>query len=327
LRLPLESLVRHRTIRSIAALVDGEVREAQPSLVVELQPAGNRPPIFCVHGIGGEVVQLTKVAKYLPREQPLFGFHAVGRNSAEEPFSSIDKMATTYLEHLRTYQPQGPYYVAGYSFGGTVALEMAQQLVAAGETVAALIVIDTASQTYVRENFKLIYIPRFFIHLPIWFFGDYLRSGWRKIWTRPMRLLRLATKRLWDLVKPGRKGDENIDIEAVFYAPDVPEHYRRLYAAHYRALRGYKASPYPGKVTLLRSRITGLFGSLEQDLGWSDIAAAGVDVNYVCGSHTTMLEEPHVQALANALSRVALEAQVIQQEKMAAATRASPVVC
>jgi thioesterase domain-containing protein len=319
-RVPLASLVQHRTIRSIASIVEGEDVMIRNTPVVELQPQGNRPPVFCVHGIGGEVVQLTTLVKHLPLEQPFFGFQAMGRDSADEPFSTIEKMAEYYLEHMRDVQPEGPYYVAGYSFGGSVAFEMAQQLMAAGETVAALIVIDTASQTYVRDNYKWIYIPRFFIHLPIWFFGDYLRSGWRKIWTRPMRLLRLAAKRLWDLVKPGKKDASSVDVEAVFYAPDVPEHYRRLYEAHYRALRAYKARPYSGKVTLLRSRITGLFGSLEKDLGWKDVADGGVEVNYVCGSHATMLDEPHVEALANTLSRVALEAQVIQNERATATT-------
>ncbi|MCG8587473.1 MAG: thioesterase domain-containing protein, partial [Pirellulales bacterium] len=208
--------------------------------------------------------------------------------------------------------------LAGYSFGGGVAFEMSQQLVAAGEEVGALIVIDTASQTYVRENPKLIYIPRFLLHLPVWFFGDYIKSGWRSIWNRPARLVRLAARGLWNRVTPAKRAQDEVDVEAVFYAPQVPEQYRRLYEAHYRALRAYKAKPYPGKVTLLRSRITGLFGSLEKDLGWSDVALGGVEVNYVAGSHATMMLDPHVEVLAHTLTRVALEAQVIQQEKAAA---------
>ncbi|MCG8585570.1 MAG: amino acid adenylation domain-containing protein, partial [Pirellulales bacterium] len=97
-RVSVANLVHHRTIRSIASLVESDGAVVRQSLVVELQPEGNRPPVFCAHGIGGEVVQLTALAKHLPREQPLFGFQAAGRDTKEKPFSSIEKMAARYIE-------------------------------------------------------------------------------------------------------------------------------------------------------------------------------------------------------------------------------------
>ena len=316
--LPLASMVHHGTIEKLAALIDNDNSSVKQSLVYELQPLGTRPPIFCVPGIGGDVLQFAALAQNIDKDQPVMAIQAVGCDDGEEPLTSIKEIAQLYVRNILARQPHGPYYLAGYSFGGTVVFEVAQQLTDAGKQVAMLIMVDTASPGYGRGEFKWVYILRFLKHLPTWFMHDYVRSGWRNIILRPVRLVSAIGRRLWNLVAPQKKRliSVDADVDAGLYTPDLPEMYRKVIAAHYEALRSYQVRPYPGKVTLLRSRVSGLFGSLEHDLGWGDVAEGGADVEIVSGAHFTMLDEPHVAALAEKMARAASEAHAQHQEQL-----------
>ena len=104
---------------------------------------GSAPPLFLVHSILGELTWLPMLAHELDERWPLYGFAAPGLNSDEPFFTSLQAMAAAYLEGVRQLQPQGPYVLGGYSFGGIVAFEMTRQLQQAGERVDALVLIDS----------------------------------------------------------------------------------------------------------------------------------------------------------------------------------------
>src|SRR5205085_1980189 len=110
--------------------------------LVALQRLGNRAPFFCVHGLGGEVLFLGKLARLLGPDQPFYACRMRGLNRDEEPFLTIEEMAAHHLSELIRVQPEGPYYLGGYSLGGMVAFEMAQQLRRCGRDVALLAIID-----------------------------------------------------------------------------------------------------------------------------------------------------------------------------------------
>lgn len=166
LRLPLSALVEHSTIRALAAhlrsVLDIPV-EANPqpqsaqalastsprapawSTLVALQAQGTRPPFFCVAGMGGNPMNLRALAQALGPEQPFYALQHRGVDGVLRPHESIEAMAAESIADLRRVQAQGPYHIGGFSFGGLVAYEMAQQLLRAGEAVGGLVLLDTAN--------------------------------------------------------------------------------------------------------------------------------------------------------------------------------------
>src|SRR5581483_3852253 len=136
-------LFRNGTVREQAQLVAHErMGDEAWSPVVPLHPHGTRPPFFLVHGIGGEVLSFQGLAQHVACEQPIFGLQADMRQGAAF-FGTVEDVAATYLRHVRSASASGPYHLGGYSSGGIIAYEMAQQLVAAGERVSSLVMLDS----------------------------------------------------------------------------------------------------------------------------------------------------------------------------------------
>src|SRR5207302_2028496 len=104
---------------------------------------GERPPLFCTHGAGANVLCFEELARHLPPDQPFYGLQSPGLDGTTPPVQQVEEMAAWYVDEIRAVQAHGPYYLAGCSMGGVVAFEMAQQLVAAGEEVAFLGLLDT----------------------------------------------------------------------------------------------------------------------------------------------------------------------------------------
>ncbi|MEM9663834.1 MAG: amino acid adenylation domain-containing protein [Bacteroidota bacterium] len=142
LDLPLALMAKAPTVAELARVIKrGQVNEAWSSLV-PLQLHGTRPPLFCVHGGRGNVLNFERLARRLGDEQPVYGLQWDGLDGSAGR-NRIDAMATAYLEEVRQVQPHGPYLLAGHCTGGAVALEIAHQLRAAGEAVPLLIMFNT----------------------------------------------------------------------------------------------------------------------------------------------------------------------------------------
>jgi thioesterase domain-containing protein len=126
----------------IAFLRQAEALKNGPASIVPIKPEGTRPPIFAVSGHGGDVFCFLPLARRLHAEQPLIGVQPPGLNGTE-PLRSIEALARYEIGQIRAYRPRGPYLIAGHCAGGTLAFEVAQQLVAAGEEVALLALIGS----------------------------------------------------------------------------------------------------------------------------------------------------------------------------------------
>jgi acetoacetyl-CoA synthetase len=139
--LPSATICYAPTIAALAALLE------QPDLpryspFVPLKQGAEKPPIIIAHGLGGRA-SFSELAKHIRTGHPIYGIQAKGVDGMEEPFERIEDMAQFYLDALNQLQPEGPYILIGYSFGGLVALEMAQRLSGDGKKIALLVLIDT----------------------------------------------------------------------------------------------------------------------------------------------------------------------------------------
>lgn len=273
--LPLSILFSNPTIEGLANILERRKNYLPWSPLVAIQPLGNKPPFFCVHPIFGTVLPYYELAHFLGRDQPFYGLQPVGIDGQYPPLASIEAMAAYYIKALQTVQPTGPYLIGGWSFGGLVAFEMAQQLVASGQQVALLAILDTSSPTN-KPNFwdgyKFLFTSMQYI-LP--FLLDYLY------------LLIPFT----DFISQQLKEQILRELSIVPMAP--------VFQANSQATLNYLPQPYQGKVTLFKSSEPSIT-DIDSTLGWSKLCSV-VEVNLVPGNHLTMLKKPHVQLLAEQL--------------------------
>jgi thioesterase domain-containing protein/acyl carrier protein len=302
-RLPLTVLQEAPTIEALSKLIERQTDAPPWSTLVPLQPLGLRPPFFCVHGAGGTILCLADLARRCAPHQPFYGIRASSGQGYEQPSSRVEDVAARYLEAVCALQPRGPYYLGGYSFGGSVALEMAQQLHASGERVGLLAVLDhTPPPTRYR---RLVWSPTlpldFALNAAQWLVEDVWRAGTGQRLAALRSRAPVALAQALNLLRRPGRGTGGQDVDEIFAGRRLPEDFRRLLAAHYQAMRDYAPRPYPGRVALFRARVRPLLRLHGRDLGWGQLARGGLEVVTVPGNHETLLKPPHVQHLAATL--------------------------
>ncbi|HEY2006808.1 MAG TPA: HAD-IIIC family phosphatase, partial [Solirubrobacteraceae bacterium] len=145
--LTLSSVLDAPTVDQFARLLEAGGSLEYRSLV-PMRTNGSRPPFYCVHGAGGNVLSLRDLAMAMPADQPFYCLQARGLDGKSEPFETVEETAAYYLTEIRALQPHGPYYLGGGCYGGLVAFEMARQLRERGETIGLLALIDTYNHAY-----------------------------------------------------------------------------------------------------------------------------------------------------------------------------------
>jgi amino acid adenylation domain-containing protein len=294
---PVSVLARASTIERLADVLSHPEDAEPPSLLVDLQPRGDRRPLFLVHGIGGEVLSLAGLAHRLAPDQPVYGIRAKGSDGTQEPLSDVESMAACYLEAVRTVAPQGPYLLGGYCSGGTVALEMARQLRARGDEVALLAMIDTeAPETGHGARW---WNPRLFAaylrNMGTWVVDD---DFFRLAIADKMARLRSKGRLLRARVRSLGSSMVDADIRDVLGVWRFPDQHRAFLETHARALANYEMREYDGPITLIRARTVSLSSLSSRDLGWSRLAKGTLDIRVVPGAHDNILTEPRVRVLA-----------------------------
>jgi thioesterase domain-containing protein len=287
LTLPLATLLRAPTLRSLGSLIDRELTEEKDSgppqpILATLHSEGDLPPLFCVHGAGGGVIFYQQLVAQLPTNRPLVAIEAPGRRPGSPVESlSIPCAATRYLEAIRGRQKSGPYFLCGYSYGGVVAFEMARQLEVTGETVELLVLLDAknpAVQTFTR--------------------GDRLRWIWNdpRAPTRISKVLALGRYLFRQAVQRIAKRPQEIGQEA----GDILD--KELYGSRVDAIRAYRPPPYPGKLILLRvADEDGDPFTPPRDYGWGNVCRE-LDVHFVPGRHHTLFTTENAPVLAKHLT-------------------------
>ncbi|MGK7923836.1 MAG: amino acid adenylation domain-containing protein, partial [Spirulina sp.] len=142
---PLSILFDAPTIEQLANLLRQQGWSATWSSLVAIQPNGSRPPLFCIHGIGGNILSYRNLAHYLPSDLPIYGLQALGLDGKQPYLTTIEAMAEHYLQEIQSVQPEGPYFLLAHSFGGKVIFEMAQKLHEQEQKLALLALLDSSS--------------------------------------------------------------------------------------------------------------------------------------------------------------------------------------
>lgn len=290
-RLGLNTFFQAATIAQQARALQEEQQETGEGAIVEIQPLGSQPPFFCVHPRNGSVFQYYRLAQLLGNDRPFYGVQSLGVHEGALPHRSIEEMAAAYLEEIRLRQPQGPYLLGGYSFGGVVAFEMAQQLLAQGQSVARLVLIDTYNTQHIWFA-----PPSFRDRLSGYLQQLHQRSWWQKL-PYAQAVIQQELLQKFRGLQP-QWGDQ------AQLSPSS-QHLEAVRAVCETAARQYRPQPYPGETILLRateqpedSRFQPV--RLDPTLGWEGLIAA-LKIQDVPGTHFSLLDEPHVHTLAETL--------------------------
>jgi amino acid adenylation domain-containing protein len=277
INLPLATLFTAPTIAQLASLMLDQGWSAPWSSLVSIQPHGTKPPFFCVHPLGGNVLCYQPLAEALGTDQPFYGLQARGLDGKQTPLTSVEEIAADYIQEIKLIQPQGPYFLGGHSFGGFVAYEMARQLEQQGENVAMVALIDSLGPNYVDKH---TFAEKMQIHLnnltqlsPSRAL-DYLQV--RVEFFLRQKVLKLIQKRYFQ-------------IASLFLSSKQKP---LAVMNRYDILLNYNPQTYGGKLTLLRARVRDVKGYSDPNGGWGGLALGGVDVFEIPGDHLTMLVQP-----------------------------------
>ncbi len=292
-RLPLATLFRAPTIAQLAAVLESDASQSWSSLV-PIQPHGTRPPLFCVHAVGGNVLEYFDLARQLGSDQPFFGLQSIGLSGSHAPHTSIEDMAAHYVKEIRECQPAGPYFIGGRSLGGIIAYEMARQLRMQGAEVGLLALLDSypvghqklSPQAGTASSKLKRFSRRVCTHI----------SNLRGL-SLKQRLLYLAGKSQYAPVQIKSKLWRTLYRWYKRVGREIPVTLRKVEEFNWLAARDFVPRVYDGPVTLFwaSSDLRAKFDMLE---GWQTLAPGGLAVHEVSGTHLDIIKEPHVADLA-----------------------------
>ena len=300
--LPLATLFEASSIRGLARVLASDAPALPRSTLVPIQPHGSRPALFCIHAIGGEVLNFLDLAHHLGTEQPFYGIQAPTPADVDGQFLTIAEMASNYVQVIREVQPEGPYLLAGLCYGGVIAFEIAQQLTQQGCPVAMLSLLDTWSPVLVPdyEDYAQLLVEnaQYLARLNQVELGITLESI-RQL--EPEQQVMTVLKR----VKEANLVPTEIGI-------DWLRRYLEGYKLRSDAFHQYVPTPYTGAISLFRagSRSEQQFAEFaeqgmdiyDETQGWGEVAVGHFNNIQVPGYHETMCHEPHVQVLAEQLT-------------------------
>jgi thioesterase domain-containing protein len=144
-RVGLATLFRRPTVEGLAAALRDAGSDPAAPYVVELNPAGSGPPLFFAHSAVGELAMYFPLARELAGSRPLYGMQPDGFFRHGDPGDlTLDQLADRYAEEIARIRPDGPYHLCGFSAAGRLAVAVAARLAAAGRSVGAVLLLDSA---------------------------------------------------------------------------------------------------------------------------------------------------------------------------------------
>jgi thioesterase domain-containing protein/acyl carrier protein len=311
--LPLASLLEAPTVASLAKILGDKQWVPSWSLLVPMRQEGTRPPLFLFHAHGGNVLEYHALVQYMDKDQPVYAFQARGLNGEPIENTSVEQMARAFVEELRQFQPEGPYYLGGFCLGGLLALEAAQQLTADGQDVALVVMIQS------MPNEARYFRPSTFLLQRWWYRGrkritlevdnlshggkDYFLYRCRNMWDRSLARTVIA----FDNLRGERPADASRLARLYIF--------EALGIKHKQAMEKYQPSAYGGDVLVFKAseQLSGL--AADKWLGWCRYLHGNFDICEVPGHQQNLMREPNVKCLAGELDSHLKAAQQRRKSK------------
>lgn len=320
--LPLATLFQAPNVRQFAALLSQRQTSLQWTSLVPIQTSGSQPPLF-FHGGSADALTWARFAHLLGPEQPFYALQRPDLDGSDVVHHTVEALATDCIKEMRMVQPAGPYLVGGHCFGGAVAVEIAQQLQAAGEEIAEIVLIDAyrpaslANQPLVQRQLQLQQ-AYFWLRKNYYYHG-----GWE-------RLAQLPTK-IWRRIRPAAVTVQSAAAQSESVSSDtvpdptgaIPYEYRyaRAQAANETAADRYDPQLYAGRMTLFRARVQTLDWYFGPSLGWQVVAKDPIEIINIPGFFGNLFNQRSGPLLAERVRQHLAQQHLAQQHL---ARQASP---
>ena len=272
--MPISAIFQAPTIEKLAKLLRSEVKIFPWYSLVPIQPKGSRPILFGIHWL-----KYKDLSRRLGDDQPIYGLYFGMGDTTGNVLSlpKIKDLARHYIQEMRSLQPEGPYFLMGLSNGGKIAYEMAQQLIAQGQSVALLSLFDTY---LIGVTIKRYPIPQRLFNRLLLIFDYIWRLGLVEVVSRVKIRIKIKFRTLISQYLP------KVDIpKPLLSVNDI-----------------YLPKPYLGR--LLYFRATKSYPDFNIDFPEEELrklVKGELEICHVPGGHNSILEEPHVQVLAEKL--------------------------
>ena len=273
--LPLAALFHAPTIEKLAGILRQDGWAPRWTSLVAIQPRGSRFPLFCIPAHLASVLAFRDLADALGPDQPVYGLEALGWDGRQAPHTRLADMAADYLREIRQVQPQGPYHLWGDCFGGTIALEMAQQLHARGETVGLLAVYQSFGPSGRRRAVQSSGVRR-------------VLERWMRRISSEVEHLRWRPLRVWP-----RYARERFDrvlvrtwagvVVALGLGTRATPDYRRMHRAFREAIQHYEPREYAGRIHLFLGSHWHAYRFQDRPGSWRQFARGGLRVHRIKG--------------------------------------------
>ena len=287
------------TVSDLAALLRESGYSSNWTSLIPIQPRGSKPPFFWVHGDGSNFL----LPAYLGQDQPFYGFMHQCQDGMPARYTTVEDIATHYLDELYSVQPEGPYFLGGYSFGGLVAFEMAQQLRSRGKAVGLLVLLEATSPSVGAPG-----------ALPAMNSAPRTNNNYSRLRNHLASLRSLTAmevvvwltsrikgrfKRILAFRRTKRAFQRAIykSCQAAGYRMPRSVRTRYLLDLYSEAVRRYRPDAYPGVVVFFKT----MKSSHDYITQWGNLVCQGLTVHLVPGDHKTAVDEPQVKAWAEKL--------------------------
>jgi thioesterase domain-containing protein/acyl carrier protein len=277
--LGVAALFQAPAVEQFARVFNDASRPTYPAGIVEIRAGNVGCPVFCLPGLGSTAFQIHMLSARLDTFRPVLGIELHDLGVEPSVLRSMEDLAEAVLQRMRQVQPVGPYTILGYSFGGTLAVEVARQLMAMDQALESVVILDS-------------YVP------------DLLRSpeGLRKLAVHLRIIRRLDYKETFTYFRSR--------IQSRLFPRTLPkdEIERRIFETSkdcLDAFRAHRPKVFPGRIVLFKAGIIGdwlVVTDPSGTNGWSDICKDGVDIIPLACGHMDVFKEPNITVLAGLIS-------------------------
>jgi amino acid adenylation domain-containing protein len=283
---PVAALLAGPTVAQLATRLRAPDNLAPRVDLVAFRDSGDRPPLFLMHPLGGQIFRYQKMARALGGDQPVYGIPARGFADGEQPHETLAAMADDYAGYIRRRYPHGPYLVGGACVGGNIALEVARRLRHAGEEVPLVFAFWSHADTPVSPDQTDDATLMMYALAGSPFQFD--RADFAGL-SADERLLAIVS----GAAREGRLNPAATDIEQA-------RRILRVYRANANALSGNRHEPYDGDVVLLKPVEAQDF-PFEDDFRWREVVGNRLRILPIPGRQDNFADEPQATEVATIL--------------------------
>ncbi len=289
--IPIVSLFQNPTIGEFARLLRDSEETSGGASLIELRKRDSAKAVFFIHPTGGSVHWYTDLAKSISGDIAVYGIQAAGLDGEEELDTTVEQMGARYANMILRSGADGPYIIAGWSLGVILAYETAQQIIARGKEVSSLVVMDQGPSIPIDRE------PQDDAELLVDIFSSYFPLD-----AASLRQLEIDEQYRVVLRKAKKAG-----LVPHLVSLQNFKRYIRINKTQSHAWRTYTPKPYPGSLWLVRAKDSDAGEGQPADMGWGSLARGGVEIFETPGDHISMMQKPHVQVLADYVTRIAEE--------------------